>query len=73
MICICKKELFHQRQGFDALLPMMSGTEMQRELAHQAVNWWWPLLMMFGLSDKNLIHSNQSSKVGYQAYRQRRF
>ncbi|HZZ05517.1 1,2-phenylacetyl-CoA epoxidase subunit PaaA, partial [Paraburkholderia sp.] len=38
MIRICKEESFHQRQGFDALISMMSGTETQRELVQQAVN-----------------------------------
>jgi ring-1,2-phenylacetyl-CoA epoxidase subunit PaaA len=65
MIRICKEESFHQRQGFDALMSMMSGTDAQRELVQQAVNrWWWPVLMMFGPSDKDSIHSNQSSKWG---------
>jgi ring-1,2-phenylacetyl-CoA epoxidase subunit PaaA len=46
-------------------MSMMSGTEAQRELVEQAVNrWWWPVLMMFGPSDKDSIHSNQSSKWG---------
>src|ERR1700685_3991872 len=31
MIRICKEESFHQRQGFDALMSMMAGTEAQRE------------------------------------------
>jgi ring-1,2-phenylacetyl-CoA epoxidase subunit PaaA len=65
MIRICKEESFHQRQGFDALMSMMRGTEAQREMVQQAVNrWWWPVLMMFGPSDKDSIHSNQSSKWG---------
>src|SRR5271170_2923784 len=63
MIRVCKEESFHQRQGFEILLTMMAGTEAQRELVQQAVNrWWWPVLMMFGPSDKDSIHSNQSSK-----------
>ncbi|MBB2998535.1 MULTISPECIES: 1,2-phenylacetyl-CoA epoxidase subunit PaaA [Paraburkholderia] len=65
MIRICKEESFHQRQGFDALLAMMQGTEAQRELVQQAVNrWWWPVLMMFGPSDADSVHSNQSAKWG---------
>jgi ring-1,2-phenylacetyl-CoA epoxidase subunit PaaA len=65
MIRICKEESFHQRQGFDALLAMMAGTDAQRELVQQAVNrWWWPVLMMFGPSDKDSVHSNQSAKWG---------
>ncbi|MGF6821017.1 ring-1,2-phenylacetyl-CoA epoxidase subunit PaaA [Paraburkholderia atlantica] len=65
MIRICKEESFHQRQGFDALLAMMAGTDAQRELVQQAVNrWWWPVLMMFGPSDKDSVHSNQSAQWG---------
>ena len=65
MIRICKEESFHQRQGFDALLSMMKGTEAQREMVQQAVNrWWWPVLMMFGPSDKESIHSTQTMQWG---------
>ena len=65
MIRVRKEESFHQRQGFDALLAMMKGTDAQREMVQQAVNrWWWQVLMMFGPSDADSIHSNQSSKWG---------
>jgi ring-1,2-phenylacetyl-CoA epoxidase subunit PaaA len=65
MIRICKEESFHQRQGFDALLAMMKGTQAQKDLVQQAVNrWWWPVLMMFGPSDKDSIHSGQSFQWG---------
>jgi ring-1,2-phenylacetyl-CoA epoxidase subunit PaaA len=65
MIRICKEESFHQRQGFDALLAMMKGTQAQKDLVQQAVNrWWWPVLMMFGPSDKDSIHSGQSFAWG---------
>ncbi|WP_338911303.1 1,2-phenylacetyl-CoA epoxidase subunit PaaA [Mycetohabitans rhizoxinica] len=65
MIRICKEESFHQRQGFDALLAMMQGTAAQREMVQQAVDrWWWPVLMMFGPSDKDSVHSNQSTRWG---------
>jgi len=65
MIRICKEESFHQRQGFDALLSMMKGTDAQKEMVQQAVDrWWWPVLMMFGPSDKDSIHSGQSFKWG---------
>jgi ring-1,2-phenylacetyl-CoA epoxidase subunit PaaA len=65
MIRICKEESFHQRQGFDALLSMMKGTQAQKEMVQQAVDrWWWPVLMMFGPSDKDSIHSGQSFKWG---------
>jgi len=65
MIRICKEESFHQRQGFDALLAMMQGTQAQREMVQETVNrWWWPVLMMFGPSDKESIHSTQTMQWG---------
>src|SRR6202051_4071245 len=65
MIRICKEESFHQRQGFDALLAMMQGTDAQREMVQETVNrWWWPVLMMFGPSDKESIHSTQTMQWG---------
>ncbi|ALS59497.1 MULTISPECIES: 1,2-phenylacetyl-CoA epoxidase subunit PaaA [Pandoraea] len=65
MIRVCKEESFHQRQGFDALLSMMNGTQAQRDMVQEAVNrWWWPVLMMFGPSDKESIHSAQTMKWG---------
>ena len=66
MVRVCKEESFHQRQGFDALLTMMSkGTEAQREMVQDAVNrWWWPSLMMFGPPDAESTHSAQSMRWG---------
>jgi ring-1,2-phenylacetyl-CoA epoxidase subunit PaaA len=65
MIRICKEESFHQRQGYDLLLAMMRGTEEQRAMVQDAVNrWWWPVLMMFGPSDKDSVHSGQTMKWG---------
>jgi len=65
MIRICKEESFHQRQGFDALLAMMQGTPAQHEMVQESVNrWWWPVLMMFGPSDKESIHSTQTMQWG---------
>src|SRR6201989_1695803 len=49
MVRICKEESFHQRQGSELLLTMMSGTPAQREMVQDATNrTWWPSLMMFG-------------------------
>jgi ring-1,2-phenylacetyl-CoA epoxidase subunit PaaA len=61
MIRICKEESFHQRQGFDILLTLSSGTMEQREMAQDAINrWWWPAVMMFGPNDDASPHSAQS-------------
>jgi ring-1,2-phenylacetyl-CoA epoxidase subunit PaaA len=65
MIRICKEESFHQRQGFDLLMTMMRGSQVQRDMVQDAVNrWWWPVLMMFGPHDKDSTHSEQSSRWG---------
>jgi ring-1,2-phenylacetyl-CoA epoxidase subunit PaaA len=66
MIRVCKEESFHQRQGFDALLTMMSrGSDAQKAMVQDAVNrWWWPSLMMFGPPDKESQHSEQSMRWG---------
>ena len=65
MIRICKEESFHQRQGYDALLAMMSGTPVQRAMVQDAVNrWWWPVLMMFGPSDQESANSAQTMRWG---------
>ncbi|MGX6601330.1 1,2-phenylacetyl-CoA epoxidase subunit PaaA [Micromonosporaceae bacterium Da 78-11] len=61
MIRICKEESFHQRQGYELLMTMMSGTPAQREMVQDAVNrWWWPSLMMFGPPDAESPNSAQS-------------
>jgi ring-1,2-phenylacetyl-CoA epoxidase subunit PaaA len=66
MVRVCREESFHQRQGFEALLTMMtSGTEAQRAMVQDAVNrWWWPSLMMFGPPDADSPNSEQSMRWG---------
>jgi ring-1,2-phenylacetyl-CoA epoxidase subunit PaaA len=66
MVRICREESFHQRQGFDSLLTMMSkGTAQQRAMVQDAVNrWWWPSLMMFGPPDADSPNSAQSMRWG---------
>lgn len=61
MIRVCKEESFHQRQGFELLATMMSGTDAQRAMVQDAVDrWWWPALMMFGPPDDSSPHTAQS-------------
>jgi len=61
MVRICKEESFHQRQGFQIMLVMARGTDAQKNMAQDALNrFWYPSLMMFGPSDKNSVHSEQS-------------
>ncbi len=66
MVRICREESFHQRQGFESLLTMMTkGTEAQRTMVQDAVErWWWPSLMMFGPPDSESTHSEQSMRWG---------
>lgn len=61
MVRICKEESFHQRQGYEIMARMMSGTDAQKEMAQDAMNrWWWPSLMMFGPHDKDSFHTQES-------------
>ena len=63
MVRICKEESFHQRQGYNIMMTLMQGAELQREMAQDALNrWWWPSLMMFGPHDAESAHSAQSMK-----------
>ena len=66
MIRICREESFHQRQGYEALLTMMTrGTQAQKEMVQDAVNrWWWPSIMMFGPPDDQSPNSAQSMRWG---------
>jgi ring-1,2-phenylacetyl-CoA epoxidase subunit PaaA len=61
MIRVCKEESFHQRQGYEIVMTLARGTPAQKEMAQDALNrWWWPSLMMFGPSDADSQHSDQS-------------
>jgi ring-1,2-phenylacetyl-CoA epoxidase subunit PaaA len=63
MVRICKEESFHQRQGFEIMTRLSSGTSEQKEMAQDALNrFWWPSLMMFGPNDADSKHTEQSIK-----------
>jgi ring-1,2-phenylacetyl-CoA epoxidase subunit PaaA len=63
MVRVCKEESFHQRQGFEIMMVMASGTLEQKAMAQDALNrWWWPSLMMFGPPDDNSPNSEQSMR-----------
>ena len=66
MIRICREESFHQRQGYEALLTMMTqGTAEQKAMVQDAVDrWWWPSIMMFGPPDDQSPNSAQSMRWG---------
>jgi ring-1,2-phenylacetyl-CoA epoxidase subunit PaaA len=43
MVKICKEESFHQRQGYESLIKLCSGTPQQKAMAQDAMNrFWWP-------------------------------
>lgn len=61
MVRVCKEESFHQRQGFEIMTKLAAGTKAQKEMAQDAFNrFWWPALMMFGPSDADSSHTEQS-------------
>ena len=63
MVRICKEESFHQRQGYEIMLTLCKGTEVQKQMAQDALNrWWWPSLMMFGPTDAESTHTELSMK-----------
>jgi ring-1,2-phenylacetyl-CoA epoxidase subunit PaaA len=63
MIRVCKEESFHQRQGFEVINKLAEGTPEQKEMAQDALNrFWWPSLMMFGPSDEDSSHTEQSMR-----------
>jgi ring-1,2-phenylacetyl-CoA epoxidase subunit PaaA len=69
MIRVCKEESFHQRQGFDLVSVLAKGTAAQRSMLQDALNrWWWPVVMMFGPSDKDSVHSDQAMNWGIKRF-----
>ena len=66
MVRICREESFHQRQGFESLLTMMThGTDAQKAMVQDAVDrWWWPSMMMFGPPDDRVAEHASSRCAG---------
>ena len=65
MVRVCKEESFHQRQGYEALLVMMKGTDEQKAMVQDAVNrWWWKCLAMFGPPDTDSPNSALGMRWG---------
>jgi len=61
MVRVCKEESFHQRQGFDILHKLCTGTQAQKDMAQDALNrWWWPSVMMHGPRDGDSVNTAQS-------------
>ena len=63
MIRVCKEESFHQRQGFEIMTKLASGTPEQKEMAQDALNrFWWPSIMMFGPHDSDSPRTGNAMK-----------
>src|SRR6516164_8905388 len=63
MVRICKEESFHQRQGYDIMMKLCSGTPEQKRMAQDALDrWWQPSLMMFGPPDDSSPNTAQSMR-----------
>ncbi len=63
MVRICREEAFHNRQGYELVAKLCSGTDEQKAMAQDALNrFWYPSIMMFGPSDKESQHSEQAIK-----------
>ncbi len=44
---ICAEEVFHAQHGEAIIMALAEGTEEQKELVQNALNRWWPALLMF--------------------------
>jgi len=63
MVRICKEESFHQRQGYEIMCVLASGSPEQKAMAQDAINrWWWPSLMMFGPKDSESPNTENAMK-----------
>lgn len=64
---IILEERFHAYHGEDMVIALGDGTEEQREMMQDALNRWWPaLLMFFGPPEDGGIASNQSMNIRYK-------
>lgn len=63
MVRICNEESFHQRQGYEIMVKMATGTPEQHQMAQDALNrWWWPALMMFGPHDNDSTRTQKGMR-----------
>lgn len=55
---ICVEESFHLKYGHDAVVHLATGSPRQRQMVQEALNRWWPPIMMFfGPPDKLSVHT----------------
>lgn len=64
---IIMEERFHAYHGEDMVIQLGDGTAEQREMMQDALNRWWPaLLMFFGPPEDGEIQSNQALNIRYK-------
>jgi ring-1,2-phenylacetyl-CoA epoxidase subunit PaaA len=68
LLRICAEEKFHMQHGESIVLTLAEGTEAQRQMLQEALNRWWPSLMMFfGPPETNAaMSSNQNTNLRYK-------
>jgi ring-1,2-phenylacetyl-CoA epoxidase subunit PaaA len=44
---ICWEESFHIKHGYDMIVTLMNGSQLQKEMVQDALNRWWSPLVMF--------------------------
>src|SRR5829696_5541738 len=44
---ICWEESFHIKHGYDMIVTMMNGSQVQKDMIQDALNRWWSPLVMF--------------------------
>lgn len=64
---ITAEEKFHMQHGESIVLALAEGTQEQRRMLQDALNRWWPaLVMFFGPPDDGKIASNQDINLKYK-------
>ena len=65
---ICAEEVFHAQHGEAIIMALAEGTEEQKEMVQDALNRWWPaLLMFFGpASSETTGSSKQDATIKYK-------
>lgn len=64
---ICAEEVFHMQHGESIILALAEGTQAQRASLQDAINRWWPaLLMFFGPPEGNSLTRHQQVNLRYR-------
>ncbi len=64
---IVEEEGFHIQHGESICMALAEGTPMQRAMLQDALNRWWPaLLMFFGPPEKNQLSTHQLRNIRYR-------